>query len=205
RPNRYAVDVCSGPTRPAPPPARDIQFRMSRSHDDGPGSALTRSTAHVPQAWVYISPGSSIEFLAPGWVPEMKYSVVVFRVQGPGLPPVKASILAFTTPLGLLNVAIGVFLLASRMNACQTRDGPSSDVTSRPFGSEWSLLPIQTPTTSAGLSGDFGGARKPNVVKSRVSFVVPVLAAAGRRAPCGPLRIARTSAQIGFCFGSVLP
>src|SRR5207247_6468327 len=115
RPNRCAVDVCPGPTRPAPRPARDIQFRMSGSHDDGPGSALTRSTAHVPQAWVYISPASSIAFLAPGWVPEMKYSVVVCRVHGPGFPPVKASILAFTTPLGLWNEAIGVFLLASRM------------------------------------------------------------------------------------------
>ncbi len=66
-------------------------------------------------------------------------------------------------------------------------------------------MPIHTPTAQAGASGFRGGARYPYVERSRASFAVPVLTAAGRRLPCGPLNSASFSAQIGFCFASVLP
>ena len=56
-------------------------------------------------------------FRAPGCVPAMNHSVVVSRVHGPGLPPVHASIVAWTTPFGRENVAIGCFAVSSRTNA----------------------------------------------------------------------------------------
>src|SRR5439155_431838 len=148
---RSAPTSGAGRARPvvgAGPPGSGSGSGWGPASDSAPATGPDRSGGRVRDRRRYHPPGPSVSAGAN----------------------VKASILALTTPLGLRNVAIGVFLLASRMNACQTRDGPSSDVTSRPFGSEWSLLPIHTPTTSAGLSGDLGGARNPNVVKSRVSF-----------------------------------
>ena len=50
-------------------------------------------------------------------------------------------------------------------------------------GYEWSLLPIHTPTASAGAFLFAGGARNPYAWTSRLSLVVPVLYAAGRRRP----------------------
>src|SRR3954447_19472677 len=64
------------------------------------------------------------------------------------------------------------------------------------------LLPIQTPTASAGRLLSFGGARKPYAWVSRLSFVVPVLYAAGRRVR--PSYTAH-SPQKGLTLGFVLP
>src|SRR6185503_20191580 len=176
------------------------------SQDLGPSSAATGLTRQPPQDRVYSSPGSSTAFRPPGWVPLMNHSTFVSRVHGPGAPPVHASILARTTPLGGLNVASGCFEVRSRTNACQSGAAAVNEVAGFfDFGFEWSLLPIHSPTAYAGAAPSFGGATKPYVARSRASFAVPVLAATARWSPWGPLRISRTFDQIGLCFGCVLP
>ena len=97
---------------------------------------------------------------AVGCVPRTKNSLRVSRVHGPGFPPDQASIVAVTTLLGRWNLAIGHFFEYSSTNACHSGAAALIDVAgSRERGSEWSLLPIQIPTTSPGLSLSFGGAR----------------------------------------------
>src|SRR5262245_12682638 len=94
-----------------------------------------------------------------GTVPLMNSSVTVFLLNGPGRIPVNASTEASTRPDGLCQPSIGRSLLTSRMirdhsGADEARDSVSV------FGSLL-LLPIQTPTASAGNDGSSGGARKP--------------------------------------------
>src|SRR2546423_12033728 len=137
----------------------------------------------------------------------MKSSVVLGRVQGPGRPPVHASIVAETMPAGRLKSVTGQLFEYSLTNACQSGAAAVSEIAGlRDRGLEWSLLPIQIPTARPGaLLPALGGARKPYVARSRASLAVPVLAAAGRRECPGPFRSWRTADQMGFWRGSVLP
>ena len=137
----------------------------------------------------------------------MNHSRTVCLVHGPGAPPDQASIVAWTTPFGGLKSLTGAWFVRSRTKACQSGAGPVREIGGSPLarGYEWSELPIQTPTATAGRLLSAGRARYPYVARSRVSLVVPVLTATGRRSPCGPFEISSTLLQIGFCDGSVLP
>ena len=106
-------------------------------------------------------------------MPGTKNSLIVLVVNGPGLRPVNASTVAVWMSLGGLNSAIGSPLLTSRMIADQSGAEVSSE--SLPSLGVLSLLPIQTPTASAGAFLSAGGARKPYAATSRLSLVVPVL------------------------------
>src|SRR5205823_5168304 len=76
-----------------------------------------------------------------GWVPSMKFSVTVLRLNGPGFMPLKASTLALTMPGGALKLAIGMCRLAWVRNACQRLADDSRATV--PFGGILlSLLPI---------------------------------------------------------------
>ena len=148
----------------------------------------TGSTRQPPQDAVYRRPGGSTAFFAPGWVPLMNHSLIVSRVQGPGLPPVHASIRAWTTPFGGAKLATGCLFVRSRTKACHSGAAAVSEIAGwRERGFEWSLLPIQSPIASAGAVGSLGGARKPYVARSRASFAVPVFAATGRRCAGRPV------------------
>ena len=87
----------------------------------------------------------------------MKISVTVFDVNGPGRMPVNASTFASTSPDGRCQPSIGRPLLTSRMIRDQSGADEASESVSV-FGSLL-LLPIQTPTASAGSVGSSGGAR----------------------------------------------
>ena len=114
-----------------------------------------------------------------GWVPLMNISLTLDTVPGPGSIPLKASTVTSTSPSGRSNFAIGSFWLTSVRIRDQTGAEDASDSASL-FGDE-SELPIHTPTARAGAFGSPGGARYPKARVSLLSFVVPVLYAAGRR------------------------
>jgi hypothetical protein len=135
----------------------------------------------------------------------MNSSARVSRVHGPGDPPDHASIRDWTTLSGRLNCATGQSFDRSRTNARHSGAAAVRDVAGFfDFGFEWSLLPIQIPTARPGTPSLPGG-RKPYVARSRASFAVPVLTAAGRRVFLGVFVSIVFSAQIGFWRGSVLP
>src|SRR4029079_10112374 len=122
------------------------------------------------------------------------------------LPPDQRSMDSRTSPPGRWKSATGHFLVYSRTKACQTSPEASRDVVVLFVrGAEWSLLTIQIPTASPGAFGSLGGARNPYAPKSAAASAVPVLTAAGRRLPPGPLRSSRVLAQIGFWCMPVLP
>ena len=82
------------------------------------------------------------------------------RVQA-GRPPDQASIVAATRPSGIGKSAFGPAVM-SRTYARHSGAAAVSDVAGLPddgCGFEWSLLPIQMPTASAGAAGSAGGAR----------------------------------------------
>ena len=77
-------------------------------------------------------------------------------MNGPGRYPVNASTDALTRPFGWRKSTIGVPLVTSAMIRDQSgADDPSERVS---VSGELSLLPIQTPTTTAGAFGSAGGA-----------------------------------------------
>src|SRR5882672_10758692 len=136
----------------------------------------------------------------------MNHSLIRARVHGPGLPPDHLSIEALTTPLGRRNVETGQFWVYSRTKARHRGAAAVSEIAGcRARGSEWSLLPIHTPTARAGRPAVVGGARKPYVARSRASFAVPVFTAAGRCVPFFVLRNSSFADQIGFWERIVLP
>src|SRR4029079_8085805 len=134
----------------------------------------------------------------------MNHSLIVAWVHGPGFPPDHLSIVAWTTSFGRWTEVTGHFFVYSRMKARHSGAAAVSDVAGfAARGNEWSLLPIQTPTTRPTPS--FLGGRNPYVPRSRASFVLPVFPAAGRRRlPSGP-RSSVFAAQMSFCAGSVFP
>jgi hypothetical protein len=90
----------------------------------------------------------------------MKSSLTVSLVHGPGRPPDHASIVADTMFFGAWKSATGSFAETSRTNACQSGAAAVSEIAGfRARGLEWSLLPIHTPTASAGAFGSSGGPR----------------------------------------------
>jgi hypothetical protein len=88
----------------------------------------------------------------------MNHSLIVSRVQGPGLPPVHASIRAWTTPFGRTKLATGCLFVRSRTKACHSGAAAVSEIAGwRERGFEWSLLPIHTGTASDGRPPVWGG------------------------------------------------
>jgi hypothetical protein len=83
-----------------------------------------------------------------GAVPLMNSSLTVFVVNGPGFMPLNASTVAVTRPDGACQPSTGRSLLTSRMIRDQSGADDASDSVSV-LGSLL-LLPIQTPTASAG-------------------------------------------------------
>src|SRR5258705_14020951 len=101
----------------------------------------------------------------------MNHSLIRCRVHGPGLPPDHLSIEAFTTLLGRRNVEIGQFWVYSRTNARHSGAAAVSEIAGlRARGSEWSLLPIHTPTARAGRSALAGGGGNPYVARAAASL-----------------------------------
>src|SRR5258705_10839811 len=114
----------------------------------------------------------------------MNHSLIRCRVHGPGLPPDHLSIDALTTLLGRRNVEIGQFWVYSRTNARHSGAAAVSEIAGlRARGSEWSLLPIHTPTARAGRPALAGAARNPYGSSSRASVARPVLTPARRLVP----------------------
>ena len=58
----------------------------------------------------------------------MKSSLVLARVQGPGRPPLQASIDAVTMPFGFWNFATGILLVTSRTKACHNGAAAVSEI-----------------------------------------------------------------------------
>ena len=94
-----------------------------------------------------------------GTVPGTKNSLTVLVVNGPGLSPVNASTVAVSMVGGGLNCAI----FSPRLTSVRIADQSGADVSSESLPSlgVLSLLPIQTPTDSAGAFLSAGGATKP--------------------------------------------
>src|SRR3954462_4693346 len=106
--------------------ARCAQFLSAPSHAAGAPlfSACVGSTAPPPHVCSEIFPAGSIWLLPPGWVPLMNHSLMVLRVHGPGLPPLYASMVASTNPLGRWKSVTGQPFVNLFMNWCQTWPGP---------------------------------------------------------------------------------
>src|SRR4051812_16269625 len=138
----------------------------------------------------------------------MNHSLMVWRVHGPGLPPLMASMVVSTRPLGRWKSVTGQPSVYLSMKACQTRPGPLIEKTTAlpGDGGVWSLLPIHTPTAIDGWSDPLGCcAMSPYVDMSRTSLVVPVLSASGRCCPRGPLWSSKIGPHSTLMFRSELP